>query len=88
MLHMPPVTHFLYSSMRNYVKRIGGMIMVETQAGSYNLETIRIFVAYAHSYFFIEVGAGVAIDFEKVGLDQWNFCTKIHFSIIIRKPPI
>lgn len=42
--------------------------MVETQAGSYNLETIRIFVAYAHSYLFIETSVGVAIDFEKVGL--------------------
>ncbi len=67
----------------NYVKRIGGMIMVETQAGSYNLETIRIFVAYAHSYFFIEVGAGVAIDFEKVGLNI-TFSPKLKQEMLVR----
>ncbi len=67
----------------NYVKRIGGMIMVETQAGSYNLETIRIFVAYAHSYLFIETGIGVAIDFEKVGLNI-TFSPKKRQEMLIR----
>lgn len=51
----------------NFVKNIGGLVMVETQSGSYNMDTIQIFVAYAHTVLSFHISAGVRIQYKKVG---------------------
>lgn len=50
----------------SYAKRMGGVINVKTQSASYNMQTIQIFVAYAHTVLSIHVSAGVTIGWEKI----------------------
>ena len=50
----------------SYAKRMGGVINVKTQSGSYNMQTIQIFVAYAHTVLSIHISAGVTIGWEKI----------------------
>lgn len=55
----------LGSANGNYGKHISGITEVSTQSNSYNLETIQVFVAYAHTMFTFdiswEIGLGVEI---------------------------
>ena len=55
------------SASGNYVKHMGGLIIVETQSGSYNMDTLQLFVAYAHTIPSIHIDGGVTIQFKKVG---------------------
>jgi hypothetical protein len=50
----------------SYGKVISGVIDVKTQSGSYNMQTLQIFVAYAHTTVSVEIGVGVTLTWNKV----------------------
>lgn len=54
------------SANGGYTKLMGGTFDVQTQSGSYNIQTIQIYIAYAHTYFTLTPSASVTIGWDKV----------------------
>lgn len=52
------------SANGNYGKHIGGVTEISTQSGSYNIDTIQLFVAYAHTLMSISFNWEVSLGFD------------------------
>lgn len=50
----------------NYGKHMGGITKISTQSNSYNIDTIHVFVTYAHTGIAIGLDWGIGLDWEKV----------------------
>lgn len=50
----------------NYGKKMGGYIQLSTQSGSYNISTIQVYVAYAHTTIKPTASASITIGWKKV----------------------
>lgn len=59
-------TPIMGSAQGNYGKHISGITQVSTQSDSYNLETIHIFVTYAHTTLEFTFNWEVALEWKKV----------------------
>ena len=55
----------LGSANGNYGKHISGVTQVSTQSESYNMETIHVFVTYAHTTITIRPGVNVSLTYKK-----------------------
>ena len=64
-------------------KHISGTVGVGTQSNSSNMETIQIFVAYAHSTVSVTFSADVALQWKQVGMSI-NFTPQKKTTIIAR----
>lgn len=53
------------SAQGNYGKRIGGVTNVSTQSGSFNIYTIQLFVAYAHTIISLDLNWDVSLGWSK-----------------------
>lgn len=51
------------SAQGNYGKRIGGVTEISTQSGSYNIDTIQLFVSYGHTIISLDVNGDVTLNF-------------------------
>lgn len=56
----------LGSANGNYGKHISGVTQVSTQSGSYNMETIHIFVTYGHTTITLKPNVDVSLAYKKV----------------------
>ena len=56
----------LGSANGNYGKHIRGVTQVSTQSGSYNMETIHIFVTYGHTTITLKPTVDVSLAYKKV----------------------
>ncbi len=54
----------LGSANGNYGKHIGGKTEISTQSGSYNIDTIQIFVAYGHTMMTFDLSWDVSLSFD------------------------
>ncbi|MGX8797839.1 hypothetical protein ACR6HW_17545 [Fusibacter sp. JL298sf-3] len=54
------------SAKGNYGKHIGGVTQISTQSDSYNIETIHLFVAYAHTTIALSVDLEAVLEWNKV----------------------
>ena len=54
----------LGSAQGNYGQRIGGTTKISSQSGSYNIDTIQIFVAYGHTTLSIGIDLDVSLSFD------------------------
>lgn len=54
----------LGSADGNYGKHISGVTEISTQSGSYNIDTIQLFVAYGHTLMTFSFDWQVSLDFE------------------------
>lgn len=59
-------TPIMGSASGNYGKHISGVTKVSTQSGSYNIDTIHLFVAYAHTTLAFTFDWEVMLEWEKV----------------------
>lgn len=53
------------SAEGNYGKRIGGVTNISTQSGSFNIYTIQLFVAYAHTIISLDLNWEVSLGWSK-----------------------
>ena len=72
-----------HQNTSTYGKHISGTVGVGTQSNSSNMETIQIFVAYAHSTVSVTVSADVALQWKQVGMSI-NFTPQKKTTIIAR----
>lgn len=78
-------THVIinHQNTSTYGKHISGTVGVGTQSNSSNMETIQIFVAYAHSTVSVTFSADVALQWKQVGMSI-NFTPQKKTTIIAR----
>lgn len=74
---------FENTDITQYGKHISGTVGVGTQSNSSNMETIQIFVAYAHSTVSVTFSADVALQWKQVGMSI-NFTPQKKTTIIAR----
>ena len=72
-----------HQNTSTYGKHISGTVGVGTQSNSSNMETIQIFVAYAHSTVSVTFSADVALQWKQVGMSI-NFTPQKKTTIIAR----
>ena len=50
----------------SYAKHMSGIFYIQTQSGSYNMETIQLYVAYAHTILSLQVNPQITLSWKKM----------------------
>lgn len=76
-------TPIIGSAQGNYGKHISGVTQVSTQSNSYNLETIHVFVSYAHTTVAFSFDWQIVLDWNKVS-GAISFIPKPRHTIMVQ----